>query len=704
MAEVQECADRLQAAFDRHYAAFAGSLLPQVADYLLASWDYGHRPADQAGVSVDSFAAGRRLHGFALRRWINYLAGPRAGAFRRLDQPVRDYDDEPGIQVWRVAAERPWWAYNSTDHEVPIETFLLPPHSVAVNPGTEGGAVSWRSPVAGRVQIAGRLTDLDPYDGVGVAWRIDRVSRQGRCELASGVLASGGAMRLDQGRLASRLESVRVEPGDLIQLQVGLARGDAHYDITAVELTIACQDGAASWDLARDVGSDFLAGNPHGDARGNPGVWRFDDVAGSHRAGRMPAVDGLLAGWDAAVAGGAGNRPAIEHAARALAGQVAAAGPEHPLVLDLTGVESPFRVDHRDDGRYLGPEARAEIRRLEVELHAARTRVPPVSYALAIQDGGPRYGPYPGIQDARLYIRGNYAQPGRRIPRHFPEVLAGPDPPTIPQGSGSGRLELARWIARADNPLTARVMVNRIWQHHFGAGLVRTPSNFGRRGEPPTHPELLDWLARRFVESGWSIKAMHRRILLSAGYQRSSRAPAALRAVDPENRLWGRAIRRRLEAEELHDSLLALAGRLEDHPGGPADSDPARPRRLIYQGTKRTGRSDFGSVFDRADSALHVELRTISTVAPQALYLMNHPWVLEQARGLAHRPEVAAATDPARRIAILHRLVYGRPATDEEIALGRRFLAAAPTGPDPETPWELYAHALLMTNEFLFVD
>jgi hypothetical protein len=280
-------------------------------------------------------------------------------------------------------------------------------------------------------------------------------------------------------------------------------------------------------------------------------------------------------------------------------------------------------------------------------------------------------------------------------------VLAGPEPPTITQGSG--RLELARWIARPDNPLTARVMVNRIWQHHFGEGIVRTPSNFGRRGEPPTHPELLDWLARRFVESGWSVKALHRLIMGSAAYQRSSQAPAQLLDADPENRLWGRMNRRRLEAEELHDSLLALAGRLNDQPGGPAESDPATPRRLIYLGTSRGDRSDFGSVFDRANSALHVDRRTISTVAPQALYLMNHPWIMEQARGLARRPDVAVA-DPAQRIAILHLLVYGRPATDDEIVLGHGLIAAAPQDPDPEAPWDLYAQALILTNEFLFVD
>jgi hypothetical protein len=701
-AEVERLEDRLQASRDRHSAALARSLLPPLADYLLAAWDYQNRHADQAGLSAEEFAQRRGLHAFAVRRWIDYLGGARVGEFHRLDQPVRDFDGEPGIEVWRAAAERPWWAYNRTDHNVPIETFVLPPHSVSVNPGVEGGSVGWKSPIAATVRMTGRLTDGDPHDGAGVAWTIDHLTRQGRCELTTGVLPNGGSKRLDQGRFASRLDAVQVEPGDVIQLQVALARGDAHYDITKIELTISARDGPAAWDLTRDVGASFLAGNPHRDSRGNPGVWQFDDRAGSHRAGRMPAVDRRLADWDAAAAAGAGNRIAIDEAARKLARTVAAAGPEDPLVRELTGVQSPFWVKDRDDPRDLSPEARAELEKLSTELEAARGQVPSLSYASGIQDGGPRSGPHPGTQDARIYIRGSTSQPGRRVPRHFPAVLAGQEPPRIT--AGTGRLELARWIARPENPTTARVMVNRVWQHHFGEGIVRTPSNFGRKGEPPSHPELLDWLARRFVESGWSVQAMHRLIMLSAAYQRSSQAPAQLLAAEPENRLWGRMNRRRLEAEELHDSLLALAGRLKDRPGGPAESGAASPRRLIYLATSRSDRSDFGSVFDRANPALHVERRTISTVAPQALYLMNHPWIMEQARSLARRSEVVALANPAHRIATLHRLIYGRPATVEEVALGRGFIAATPRGPDAEAPWDLYAQALLLTNEFLFVD
>ncbi len=214
----------------------------------------------------------------------------------------------------------------------------------------------------------------------------------------------------------------------------------------------------------------------------------------------------------------------------------------------LTGIQSPFWVKDRNDGRYLGPESRADIQKRTGELEAARAQVRPLSYSLGIQDGGLRYGPYPGIQDVQIYIRGSYSQPGRRVRRHFPEVLAGNQPPTIAEGSG--RTELARWIARPDNPLPARVMVNRIWQHHFGEGLVRTPSNFGRRGEPPTHPELLDWLARRFVGSGWSVKV----------HAPADHALGRLPAVEPGTR-------------------RAPRGRPGEPPLGPDEPAPARGRR-----------------------------------------------------------------------------------------------------------------------------
>ena len=245
-------------------------------------------------------------------------------------------------------------------------------------------------------------------------------------------------------------------------------------------------------------------------------------------------------------------------------------------------------------------------------------------------------------------------------------------------------------------------MVNRIWQHHFGEGLVRTPNNFGQRGDRPTHPELLDYLAARFVESGWSVKAMHRLIMLSSAYQQSSRAGRRRLARDPENRLFGRMNRRRLEAEAIRDSLLAVAGRLDATRGGPAFTDLAVPRRTLYLMSVRTGpsTSDFGRLFDRADPG--VDRRPAQPVGrgPAGPVFPERPGGERLARDLAAR---VAREEPAgneARIRGLYALSLGRPATRAEIDLGIRLLAPA-RGIDS---WERYCHMILCTNEFVYLD
>ena len=178
--------------------------------------------------------------------------------------------------------------------------------------------------------------------------------------------------------------------------------------------------------------------------------------------------------------------------------------------------------------------------------------MPQLPSVMAIEDGR--------IEDVRIHYRGSHLTQGAVIPRCFLRIISGEDQPAIPDGR-SGRLEFARWLTSKNNPLTARVFVNRVWQWHFGAGLVRTPDNFGRLGERPTHPELLDWLAVEFMESGWSLKKLHKLILLSSTWQQSiypaaSESPKSILETDPENRLWGRMGRRRLSAEEIRDGIL----------------------------------------------------------------------------------------------------------------------------------------------------
>jgi hypothetical protein len=710
-ARIAEFERKLQAAVDRAYADIARRLAAQTGRYLVACYNYRNRPSSQEKPSASGYATRRSLQPFALEQWIPYLDGSRMADYKLLTMPVRDYDGEPGVLAWRTRAERPWWAANPTARDVAIETFLLPRGSVSINPGTEGGAVSWKSPLTTTVRITGKLTDGDPFDGAGVAWVIDNVAGGVRQELSSGSMANGGCKRLEHGRTPERLAAVPIQAGDQIVLHVKLREGDAHYDITNVELHIACVDGSAAWDLTQDVAGNLLEGNPHRDSRGHVGVWHFEDAADTNRMARMPAFEALLDRWKAATAdlpsGKKPDRGVIEKAARDVQRAIDAEGPDGPLVRDLTGPRSPFWVNARDDAKFLPPAARDALAKLEAELQTLKASLPPLPCALGIQEGGLRYSLYPGFQDVPIHGRGSYEQLGERVPRHFPKALAGESQPPI--RSGSGRLELARWLGSPDNPLTARVMVNRIWQHHFGEGIVRTPSNFGAKGERPSHPELLDYLARRFVASGWSVKAMHRLILLSTAYQQASKPSKEGWRLDPENRLLGHMNRRRLEAEALRDSVLAVAGRLDLRRGGPAEQDRANPRRMLYLKTSRANRGGLGPLFDAANPAMHVEKRTASTVAPQALFLMNSPLIVGELHALVNHPEVRAGKEPEPRVQALYRLIYGRKPTAAEVSLARNFLEVlkrdgSADKPSQLEPWETYAQALLLSNEFLFVD
>jgi hypothetical protein len=290
---------------------------------------------------------------------------------------------------------------------------------------------------------------------------------------------------------------------------------------------------------------------------------------------------------------------------------------------------------------------------------------------------------------SRIFIRGNKATLGEEAPRRFLSMLSGE-----PFTRGSGRLELARAIVRPDNPLTARVMANRIWLHHFGEGLVRTPSDFGLRCEPPSHPALLDWLAARLAESG-SLKRLHRTILLSSTWQQRSEGDPGTFRADPENLLLGRMNPRRLDLESMRDSLLVAAGRLDRRAGGRGDDVATSRRRTVYATVNRNSLPGFFRTFDFASPDTHVPQRVMTTVPQQALLLLNSPFILEQAKGLAGRPDVARL-EPAQRIARMYRLLFGRAPSERETALGLEFTSTA--------PWEHYAQVLLQSNEFAYVD
>jgi mono/diheme cytochrome c family protein len=319
-----------------------------------------------------------------------------------------------------------------------------------------------------------------------------------------------------------------------------------------------------------------------------------------------------------------------------------------------------------------------------------------------------RHAPF----DPYVFMRGNPTTKGPPVPRQFLAVLSGPD--RQPFKHGSGRLDLARAIADPKNPLTARVLVNRVWLHHFGAGLVRTPSDFGIGGARPSHPELLDWLAWRFVQDGWSIKKLHRLILLSATYRQTSEARTDPNQIDPDNVLLWRMNRQRLDFESLRDSLLFAAGVLDRKAGGqPVDilDPPYSGRRTVYGFLSRTPLPEQFRTFDFPSPNETAGERLLTTVPQQALYLLNSPFVTQQARLLAKRSQAGGSAAPQERIGRLYRLAYSRGPDPEEVALGLQFLQGAAQipglgGPAAQDlgPWERYAQLLIAANEFIFID
>ncbi len=340
-----------------------------------------------------------------------------------------------------------------------------------------------------------------------------------------------------------------------------------------------------------------------------------------------------------------------------------------------------------------------KLRRAVGEHEAASPAAPP--RAMALVDA-------PTPADPHVFLRGSPHRPGPAVPRQFLRVLTGASRQPFTQGSG--RLELAEAIATSTNPLTARVLVNRIWQHHFGRGLVATPSDFGTRGEAPSHPALLDYLAVRLVRDGWSQKRMHRLLLLSSTYAQDSASWPEAEAIDPENRWWWRMPRMRLEFEALRDAVLATSGLLDDSLEGksaPLFGGPPHVRRTIYGWIDRQDLPGVFRVFDFASPDSSTPQRPQTVVPQQALFLMNSEFVLEQSRQLAER--VAAQGEPAERVAALYGRVLGRPPAPEEQALALRYVAQAalqlgPGAKPPAGPWARLAQALLMTNEFAVVD
>jgi hypothetical protein len=411
---------------------------------------------------------------------------------------------------------------------------------------------------------------------------------------------------------------------------------------------------------------------------------------------------------------------------------------------DLVPLVSPEEVEAATKSRREQQEQlNAEVKRLEGERKAAEekseerakldkqlqeakkaadtlSRTPlPFEQAYAVADAAK-------IEDAHVQQRGEPSKPGPVVHRRFLQILGGTELPA--DDSTSGRLKLAEWIVSPKNPIAARVMVNRIWLNHFGRGIVPTPNDFGKQGKPPTHPELLDWLAARFMESGWSVKSMHRLIMLSQTYRLASHPVDAAREKDAANELLSYFPRRRLDAEAIRDTLLALGDNLDPSVAGPHPFPPQTEwkftqhnpfkavyetnHRSVYLMTQRIQRHPYLAVFDGADSAASTPQRMTSTTPLQALYLLNDPFVHEQSVRFANRL-LAERNDNASRIERAYRLALGRlPQPDEretafqflEAVRGQLQSASVAADEAEGQAWQAFARAMFRLNEFIYID
>lgn len=372
--------------------------------------------------------------------------------------------------------------------------------------------------------------------------------------------------------------------------------------------------------------------------------------------------------------------------------------PVEELTTSTTGTKRTDSKDSSTENPKNGDQKK--LKELEDELKQFEKTAPKRDTAVSVVEEK-------NIADLRVHVRGSVKNLGDKVPRGFLQVATYGELSPMPANQ-SGRRELADWLTDKSNPLTSRVMVNRAWHWLFGNGLVRTTDNFGTTGEKPSHPELLDHLALEFMNDGWSVKRLVRRLVLSHTYRVSTDVEAANLTADPENRLFSRMNRRRLDAECLRDAILQMAGKLDLRSSGPTfdlslSSDfsfqQKDVRRSIYSPAFRNAPPELFDIFDAADPSIVTGRRNVSTVAPQALFLMNHPFVIEHSKNTAERLLAGPAESEDARVLSAYRTVLGRAPTETEATIARKFLASAPNDSDR---WARLIQSLFGSIEFRY--
>lgn len=525
------------------------------------------------------------------------------------------------------------------------------------------------------------------------------------------------------------IENLNVHKGDMIQLIVDAKDGDYGADTTIIEMEMTeLRSKGLSWNITDEVVDDFLSGNPHPDKMGNPYTWLFLDA---RQPGKLleipvkdneghignnvwrtnplpsafvnanntpikawttlppktffvhPAADGPVGvGWTSPINGSINIQGLVKD------GHKYGNGVSWKLI-HLKGNFLPLLAKPK--------KALAAVQVAEKRIIEWTKKEIKIAHAYGVTEGK--------LINEKMHLRGNPKDLGEPIPRKNLDLLGGQS-----VTDGSGRLQLAEWISSAKNPLTARVIVNRVWLNHFGRGLVTTPNDFGTQGQKPTHTALLDWLSLQFIKNNWSIKELHRMIMNSKAYQIACKE-------GPEQKLYGAFKSRRLSAEELRDTLLSLGQKIDystpsGHPFPAAKNytqhTPFRANynhyyRSVFLMAQRIQRRPLMALFDGADTNASTGQRRLSNVPTQALYFLNNEFLHAQAAAFAKRL-TQHSIDINNRIHLAHELALGRAASEKEIEQAGKFIQTYTLAADEPQAWNAWCRVLLSSNEFLFLN
>lgn len=662
--EIKKLEESINQTIAREGPKIRESRIDQVARYMMATREYRDAKSNDSSLKLAAFAKSKELNEPTLKKWIDYL---------------KSKSSEPPIPL------KPWFEAanngNKEAHESAALAFqnylqllrrqrdglLTPEEQKEISQNTPAGNARYTSPLVTKVQPIVKV-DVDLKDAKELVLVVTDGGNGPSCDHADWIepklITTTGEMKLTELKWKT----------------VNASYGDVYVDksINGGPLRV----GGKKYENGLGTHSTCVLTYEIPE-----GAIRFTSLAGLDNSGSDQA-------------GGCGDEAAIQFRVYTeTPTDISNSQPD--LLTEVFGEKGVFAMEIPEIEKQLPPELSASIASMREGLEKLRRESPPkYPIAHAIAEGKP--------SDLQVMIRGNPANKGETAPRRFLKILSSDSPPVF--ANGSGRLDLAKAIASRENPLTARVIVNRVWQHHFGRGLVATPDNFGKLGEQPSHPELLDYLTIRFMDQGWSLKSLHREIMLSATYQLSTESNEANLQRDADNRFLWRMNRRRLDVEAWRDALLATSGRLDRKLEGPSTNlaDAGNNRRTVYGFISRHELDNMLRLFDFPDANITASTRAETTVPQQQLFVLNSPFMIEQSKAFAERIQKESTSSMDSQIRYAYQLAFGRDASDRELEIGMQFLQVAESEESKEknklSRWERYAQALLASNEFMYLD